>query len=210
MRDPMDSAGVTMWWFLWIVLVVSAICVMSCCGCSHVTGPPADAYQAEADAVVALAFAADPVDPNTPDPAPDDGDDDQPKPGDTCPQCDGSGRSGDGLGRCRKCGGDGKIDERDIRANGVNVVRRGTPPKIARQKFGTVTLHITDQNKAGWPMEWWRETRPKIESRWDVHVVKDVDPKAKRAWFDVCTSERCYRVRTVTPENLQKLERRIK
>lgn len=181
-------------------LTIATLALSSGCT-AELLGPPADAYQAEADAVVVMAFAADPVDPTQPD-TPDNPDDDL-KPGDKCPQCDGSGRSGDGLGRCRKCGGDGRIDDRDIRDNlgdpppeKTDPIRPPDPPESSAtkkvEKFGSITLHITDQNQAGWPMEWWQRVRPTIEDRWDVYVVKDVDPDRANAWFDVCTATRCY------------------
>ena len=235
----MDSAGHAMWLFFWIVMITIALFLMSCCGCSHFTVPAADgnAYQAEADAVVAMAFAADPIDPTQPDPGPDDNDD-QPKPGDKCPQCDGSGRSGDGLGRCRKCGGDGRIDERDIRS-GENRAASNEPdagdlsrhsqrsdlatshstrpqdirdlvtPEVQSDKYGSITLHITDENQDGYAVEWWREIRPKIGDRWDVHVVKDIDPTAKQPWFDVCTADRCYQTKRVTLAQIEKLESKL-
>ena len=40
---------------------------------------------------------------------------DKPSVGDTCPSCDGSGRSGDGISKCNECNGDGRIDEADIK-----------------------------------------------------------------------------------------------
>jgi len=34
--------------------------------------------------------------------------------GDTCPNCDGRGKSGDGISPCKPCGGDGTIHEKDL------------------------------------------------------------------------------------------------
>ena len=74
---------------------------------------PAGPYQAEADAVVSLAFGAS-ADPSaSPAPRPDD---DKPAPSPDrrrCTDCT-NGRSGDGIGPCGTCGGDRWIDPDDV------------------------------------------------------------------------------------------------
>lgn len=50
----------------------------------------------------------------SPNPSPMPSPDGKPKVGDTCPNCDGRGKSGDGISPCKPCGGDGKIHEPDL------------------------------------------------------------------------------------------------
>lgn len=117
--DRSHDPDVTPGFFAWLAaLVMLAIVAIACAGCgSDTAGLPDDAFQAEADAVVALTFAADPVLPGGDDdaqPAPTP-DDDRLQPGQTCPTCKGTGKSGDGRpGMCGVCSGDGRIDREDI------------------------------------------------------------------------------------------------
>jgi hypothetical protein len=142
-----------------------------------------EAIQAEGNAVAILAWGADPVfdgDDNAPD------DSDGPKPGDRCPACDGSGRSGDGIGRCGTCGGDGRIDEDDVFAPPVGAA----PEEVKKPEdlgFREVVLHVTEKNYEGWPQDWWREERIKlVEQGWGVSVVRDpVESGASEAWFEI-------------------------
>src|SRR5690606_35231477 len=94
-----------------------AACLAAVLGCSRPgqpAGPVAPSMAARAAAVAYLAAQAAPTpDGEAPAPSPDDNRP-KPKPGDTCYNCSGSGKSGDGLGACKPCGGDGRIDVRDI------------------------------------------------------------------------------------------------
>lgn len=94
---------------------------------------PYEIERARASAADAVANTIDQVSPPTP-PAP-------PAPGDTCYNCNGTGRSGDGLSICRVCGGDGKL---------INV---GTPHDVsyrldaledAIRRLGTRLLALED------------------------------------------------------------------
>lgn len=84
--------------------VVILITFLASAGCSIGEAGKADAYRAEADTVVLMAFTADPEEQSggSPKPKP------EPSPGGKCVDCDGTGRSGDGIGRCGTCGGTGK------------------------------------------------------------------------------------------------------
>lgn len=163
-----------------VLLIMSLICLASCVGCGSVAIGDDAAYEGEGTAIAMLALGANPTagnDDSTPSP------DDTPKPGDKCPDCRGTGRSGDGIGRCGSCGGDGRIDESDI------------VPAITSQPAGTlreITLHVSTQNYDGWPQQWWVEERPKlIEQGWTVSVIRDWDSKdeSEEPWFEVKRGE---------------------
>ena len=73
------------------------------------------AYQDEQPILAhAIAQVADNPSPGPgPNPSPSPSPDDKPKVGDVCPNCDGRGKSGDGINPCRPCKGDGRVDEGD-------------------------------------------------------------------------------------------------
>lgn len=181
-HDPDMRPGFGLWAAALLLLAASAVVVS---GCSETAGLPPDAYQAEADAVVAMAFAADPVLPGESQPVPDGGED--LKPGDTCPDCRGTGRSGDGIGQCGTCGGDGEIDRDDIVAAppaigaGLAAVERDAPAEIV--------LHVTKGNAGGWPQAWWKETGAALDDRDDVivSVVRDEasEKEDQEPWFEL-------------------------
>ena len=192
------------------VVCVALLMLLACClsGCdSPLTGLPDDAYQAEADAAVDATLAADPVLVNPddqPGPKPDDV-----KPGDTCPDCKGTGKVGDGtiFRPCRRCGEDGRIDERDIKA-GIGAVppvviqlpipepipepaKKPVQPEASKR---TIVMHVTAEDAAetdGWVRVWWRETSLRLASDgWKVTANREDDPK-KKTWFEVCEGDRC-------------------
>lgn len=74
----------------------------------------------------------------------DDDESDELKPGQTCPNCDGRGTSGDGLTKCRVCGGDGKIDDRDIQATKAPAEPIGPPKEPPPDRFGNFGRVVAD------------------------------------------------------------------
>ncbi len=62
--------------------------------------------------ILAYAIAKSTGKSPAPTPGPDNPDD-TPKVGDTCPVCDGRGKSGDGINPCMPCRADGRVDEGD-------------------------------------------------------------------------------------------------
>lgn len=191
--DHSHDPDITPGFFAWFAaLVIVAIVAIACAGCgSETAGLPDDAFQAEADAVVAMTFAADPVLPGGDDdvqPAPSP-DDDQLKPGQTCPTCKGTGKSGDGReGMCGVCGGDGKIDREDI-VTGSPEPKPSGMDAVVREPAKEIVLHVTKKNAAGWPRTWWVEDRPKlIDQGFMVSVVRDeVDEENEQPWFEIFT-----------------------
>lgn len=158
------------------------ICLL---GCGGVISTPEYVFQAEADATAALAMAADPVLPGDDTPAPDD----KPKPGDKCSVCNGTGQVGDGriMKRCDTCGGDGRIDERDLRTETTGDEVPLPPVAVEPvQQVKRITLHVTKDTAAGWPQDWWRGDRLRlIEQGFEVVPVREeVSPHAD-AWFEV-------------------------
>ena len=71
---------------------------------------------------------------------------DELKPGQTCPNCNGRGTSGDGLTKCRVCGGDGRIDDRDIQATAVTPPAEpiGPPKQPPPDRFGNFGRVVAD------------------------------------------------------------------
>lgn len=159
------------------------ILLLACLGCvpGSPDGLPRDeAIKAEGTAIAALAWGADPVYDG--DESPDDSD--GPRPGDRCDSCNGTGRSGDGIGRCGTCGGDGRIDEDDVFAPAPVGQEAKSPDQLG---FREIVLHVTKDNFAGWPQDWWRNERVKLlENGWGVSVVRDPpESEASQAWFEV-------------------------
>jgi hypothetical protein len=178
-----------------------AILLIAGCGTSLTPGLPADAYQAEADAVVVMAFAAVPGDAA---PSPDDAKPDR-KVGDKCDNCNGSGRSGDGLGRCNVCKGDGRIDRDDIGARGLGprlldsvttttpIVPTATTSPTAETSPVTIELHVSQQTAGGWARAWWYADKPYFETLGcKVTFVKETD--ATETWIQVCGATTCKRI----------------
>lgn len=200
-----------------LVLLLAAI------GCrSETAGLPADAYEAEVEAVVALTLAADPAlvapDGNSPSPSPDD----WKKPGAECRNCYGTGRSGDGLSQCKTCGGDGRIDERDITATPpaigtsqvqcdcssgtkcicqpehcacANCPEHNAPREQSASSTRTIVMHVSRATAKGWPQKWWRDTRPGlVADGWHVpDPILEVGP-IDEPWFIVCEGNKCRKL----------------
>jgi hypothetical protein len=175
------------------VLLVAVLWIAGC-GTSLNPGLPADAFQAEADAVVVMAM----VTSTDGTPAPDDSTPDR-KVGDKCDNCHGTGRSGDGLGQCRVCKGDGRIDEDDLRA-------RGSGPRLLEPAHHspastlqtpetlpmTIVLHVSQASASGWARDWWNQDKPYFEQLgYQVSFVKE---NSGETWIKVCGPTTCKRV----------------
>lgn len=112
--------------------------------------------------------------------------DDVPKVGDKCPDCNdppgacGVGKVGDGrvCDRCGKCGGDGRIDQRDIDPGSDS-----EPSAVDRSE---ITLHMTEASRGGWPAIWYSTKRQAFEDAgWPVRIVLEPRSAAGQAYFDV-------------------------
>jgi hypothetical protein len=137
-KNPIDSLIV-------VLIVVGATALAIVAGCSIAPGkteapfPWKQRFMAE----VAIVSVTSDV---TPGPRP------QPKIGDKCRDCNdppgacGVGRVGDGrdCDRCGSCGGDGKIDERDLMSD---VGETFAPVR-------SITLHMSSGSQ-GWGGDWW-------------------------------------------------------
>lgn len=178
-----------------ILLIVGSI---SGCGVAG-GGLPADAFQAEADAVVAMTFAASSDDVA---PAPDDSNPDR-KVGDKCDNCNGTGRSGDRLSPCSVCKGDGRIDRDDIKA-------RGTGPRLLESHEApappvaptlptaetlpvTIELHVSQQSTSDWARAWWLNEKPFFESQLNCKVTF-IKQDSAETWIQICGQSTCKRV----------------
>lgn len=173
-----------------VLMIISLICLASCVGCTSGAVGNDAAYEGEGVAVAVLALGVEPIAGTDSTPSPDD----SPKPGDKCPDCRGTGKSGDGIGRCGSCGGDGRIDEKDIVPSITS--EPADEPRAADQPdngLREITLHVSTKNYEGWPQEWWVNERPKlIELGWTISVVRDWDANGsedKEPWFEVKRGE---------------------
>ena len=113
-----------------------------------------------------------------------------------CGQCQGTGTVGDGrtATKCMKCGGDGRIDERDLRQGATPAVGAGlSDGGEAATAAGSVTLHITDVTKRGWPEQWWMDEKPVLEADgWSVSIEKHAIDEQQAAHIEVCAGDRCW------------------
>lgn len=170
-----------------LVLVLLFVLVLISSGCMMQSDPPRVlALQGEAASGVVLAFAADPIVPD-PDakPKPDDDTRPKPKPGDTCWNCNGRGKSGDGITPCPQCRGDGRLDQGDPGLNRLlSAVAAAAPvipaPFVPSPNFPTiddiifVELHTSRADGQGWPLKWWREEKPKLSKFANV-LIEEIE-----------------------------------
>lgn len=109
----------------------------------------------------------------------------QPKVGDRCRDCNdppgacGVGRVGDGrdCDRCGSCGGDGRIDERDLTGDA------GEPMPMER----SITLHMSHGSQ-GWGGKWWHEDRKKFPG-WIVSTDVQDEGVIPAPYFTVIDGE---------------------
>lgn len=140
---------------------------------------PPDAYEAQVDAVVDAVTATEYLLPGAEQdstPAPDD----KLKPGDKCPNFLGKlpCASGDGLRRCTRCGGDGRLDKEDFEM-------------IQGEYKRVVSLHSarTDAGPDGWPMRWYRDEAPKLTAT-NIEVRLVAQPNGK-PYLEICDGPVC-------------------
>lgn len=165
------------------ILLIGTILLVGCGDVSVQTRElPADAFQTEADVAVAMGFAnfgkVTDESPEKPDR----------QVGDTCDNCNGTGKSGDGLGRCRVCGGDGRIDERDLRSTTTAPII----PPTAQSPDIKMELHVSKATVKGWPQKFWQQ-----ESDYFRQLGIDVsyidDPVAE-PYLSICGNGKCAKV----------------
>ncbi|MEL7266289.1 MAG: hypothetical protein AAFN70_12265 [Planctomycetota bacterium] len=174
-------------------------------GCVHpATTTPKDDYARErAVAEVVLASITDVAAPS-----------DELKIG-KCPACNdppgacGVGKTGDGrvCDRCLTCGGDGRIDQRDIDAiasqqqeytegSGESIVTLEAPKKIV--------LRVPNGGGCTWASDWFRDSRQAFtKTGWSVTAVNDPGDEAESPYFVVTDAfgERSF----FDPQSLGKL-----
>jgi hypothetical protein len=196
------SAKVTKWLLGLLVLVV----ILPGCSATGIIHRDIGWAKERAMAEIAIASVTSPA------PIPDN----TPKVGDKCPDCNdppgacGVGRVGDGrtCDRCNRCGGDGKIDDRDI-VQIPHPIPDPIPNGEPVQK--EITLHMTQRTKSGWPSKWYAEQRQSFESRgWFVRVIMEPDSATQVAYFDVVApdGEVLQFFDSITPADVRHLETR--
>jgi hypothetical protein len=147
------------------------------------SGLPDDAFQAEADSVSVMAIAGFRNLESSPDqPSPDR------KVGDKCDNCGGSGRSGDGLGRCNVCGGDGKIDKQDLRSSVTATV---APKNLVKPEPTKVVIYVPEGYASGWLVDFWRTHKTTIVNKYPDLDIKVDRLSSKEPWMKVCGSVTC-------------------
>lgn len=191
-----------------IALVVT-LWLISVTGCQIQSSPSAkDLMQIEADVSAAMGLAVEPtkIDSDS-NPAPSPRPDNRPKPGDRCRVCNdppgkcGPGKTGDGnhCYTCGTCGGDGRMDERDIKRTVLQEVPTigTTPPLIefdpiadaepVEEPFRSITLHTSKKLAAKWGSKWWKEVKPKLEaSGWIVSLpIEYSEDELEESFFEI-------------------------
>jgi hypothetical protein len=109
----------------------------------------------------------------------------EPQIGDKCPECNdppgqcGVGKVGDGriCVKCEKCGGDGRIDEKDLNPDGQKP-EQPAPQKEEKKELGqTLRNEIFMYTRSGcvWCTKWEREVLPKLKNQgWKITPVTDL------------------------------------
>jgi hypothetical protein len=192
-----------------VILIGGVASLITGCSSSPFTpGLPEDAYQAQADAIVAVAMAASMEAPGENKPVPPDDRRPAPRVGDKCTNCNGTGRSGDGLGRCNPCGGDGKIDQEDLDRRARLLMLGLTEPAFSElggldsnpapppliepeAKPVKIELHVSPDSADGWALVWWKEDRSHFNDH-PLITVTSVVEQSGPAWLYVC-GKKCLR-----------------
>jgi len=161
-------------------LLLLAMLVAGCSGGGGSAGLPLDAYDAQVDAVADTVTATEYLLPGaTPDAGPNPSPD-KLKPGDKCPNFLGSlpCASGDGLRRCTRCGGDGRMDKEDIEMTNGQFKR-------------VISLYAakSDAGDSSWPLKWYRDEAPKLIAT-NIEVRLIAQPAGK-PYLEICDGPIC-------------------
>ena len=167
------------------IVILATIAIIA--GCSKLPGPfaptePPFPWQQRFMAEVAIVAATSDT---APGPRP------QPKVGDRCRDCNdppgacGVGRVGDGrdCNRCESCGGDGRIDERDLTGDVGDI--ESEPAPLVR----SITLYMSHGSQ-GWGGDWWHNQRKTfVDGGWDVSTVVKDEGVLPAPYFEVVDGE---------------------
>lgn len=190
--------------------MIASVLLLAIAGCSAIATIPDDAFQAEADAVALMAFAGFPDEPATEDssPVPDR------KVGDKCDNCGGSGRSGDGLGKCRVCAGDGRIDREDIRSESIapapkSAAVAGLPAPVPDDVM-RIEVNIPTGYSEGWLVDWWIKQRPVLAAAIPDAEIVPIKGESDEPWIKVCGSKTCASIYAkVTNEEFLSIAKKV-
>lgn len=161
------------------VSVASIAGLIALPGCHSVTSQPKSTYPWKYRAMAEIALATAGAD-TLPAPKP------APKVGDKCPECNnppgdcGVGRVGDGriCKVCLTCNGDGRIDDRDLKADGET----GEVAVFDKE----IILHMTRATQKAWATDWWKNAEPLFtEHGWICRAVLEPDNATAVSYFDV-------------------------
>lgn len=159
---------------------------------------------------------------------------DKPQVGDQCPQCNnppgacGVGRVGDGrtCDPCRECGGDGRIDDRDLMMGPMppeqtipiepipdplpdaEPVAQDNETQPTRKE---IILHMTEATRRAWPSAWYSQDRESFQDAgWLVRAVMEPEEVTKVPFFDVIASDgevfQFYQPITLDPKEPDKID----
>lgn len=184
---------------LWVVALTSLVIHGGCSATPGTTQPPfpwQQRFMAEV-AIVAITFDS------APGPRP------QPKVGDKCRDCNdppgacGVGRVGDGAtcDRCNSCGGDGRIDERDLTAELGDVGE--VPPPV---RLITLCMSYGSQ---GWGSDWFlKESKKFTDTGWTVETLIKLEGVIPAPYFIVVDGQSSTQFHEpLTAELLERWER---
>jgi hypothetical protein len=169
--------------------IMSMSLIAACCsiaGCSGIPGvtEKTKPYPWKQRFVAEIALASLQTSPT---PAPDDV-----KVGDRCPDCNdppgdcGVGKTGDSqiCDRCKRCQGDGRIDDADLRSDGSEPAEDLGESVVETQK--EIVLHVTRSTQKAWANDWYNHKRQAFEDAgWFVRFILEPDNSIKTAYFDV-------------------------
>jgi len=166
---------------LWIVSLASLLIHGGCAKPFAPSEPPFPWQQRFMAEVAIVAATSD----TAPGPRP------QPKVGDKCRDCNdppgacGVGRVGDGrdCDRCGSCGGDGRIDERDLTGELGDVGAEVSPP------VRLITLCMSYGSQA-WGSDWFlKESKKFTDTGWDVETLIKPEGVIPAPYFIVVDGE---------------------